>query len=123
MIPEPLNVGALGILLLLVLDRVITLVKASRENSKDPDARPAGQQSVETWREHLRGTLGDALSEMALPIMNKQTDILARMDEREGRIHEMMLKHGFVLEDVQKSMEKLRVTNHEINSHLQRLVK
>lgn len=104
-----------GVVALLVLREVFSFLKNRRSNS---------EQSVESdQRRHIhKDIILEALDTAALPILRAQTEILARMESRSSAHYELAQRHGFILEQVDKSLDRLRTSNHDIRETLQTLV-
>ena len=111
------QVGVGGILALLVLDRVFAFLKQRNRNG----VTQAGDQPIEFWRDLNKKIMLESLESVVVPILRQQTEILARLESRNGTSFEMHVKHGYILEDIQKSLERLRITTHTNNEILQKL--
>ena len=96
------QIGVAGILVILVLDRVFAFVTKQR-----------------LGRDGDHGGTSDVSSAL---ILQSLAEILARLEQRTGQMYDMNLRQGFVIDDVQKSLERLRVSSHLTNDHLQKIV-
>lgn len=96
------QVGVAGILIILVLDRVFAFITKQRMGRDGDHARTHDVSSA--------------------LILQSLAEILARLEQRTGQMYDMNLRQGFVIDDVQKSVEKLRASSHVANEHLQKIV-
>src|SRR3990167_1495078 len=115
------QVGVAGILVILVLDRVFAFL-AKQRLGREGDRVDAGAQTTDYWRKANREAAADAIESSTGPILRSLADILSRLEARSGQMYDMNLRQGFVIDDVQKSVEKLRASSHVANEHLQKIV-
>lgn len=119
------QVGIGGVLVLLILDRVFAFLKNKSSGDTSPpkpDSNLAGNQSNEYWQKTTKSITAETIEAMVLPIQRAQTEILARLEVKSGQVYEMGLKQSYVLDDVNKSIEKLRVGQHAIGNSVQNLM-
>lgn len=114
------QVGVGGILALLILDRVFAFLRHRRNGTVVTSS--AGEQSTEYWRQTNKDLMLIVVETTIAPILKAQTVILDRLETRSGTSYESQLKHAFMLEDIQKSVERLRLTSHANTDILQRLI-
>jgi len=114
------QVGVAGILVILVLDRVFAFIKTQRIG-REP-ATDAGSQSTDYWRKATRESAQDAIDASTTPILRQLADILGRLESRSAGMYDMSVRQGYVIDDVTKSIERLRVSSHIANDHLQKIV-
>ena len=110
------QLGIGGILALLVLDRVFAFLKGRGSEG-------AGALSPDYWQQTNKRLMGETIETLVLPILKTQTEILARLEARTGQNYDMHMKHGFLLDKIEESLERLRVTSHGSFQLLQQLVK
>lgn len=110
--------GVAVVLTILVLREVFAFLgKRKQANGDDSGAQP-----TDYWRRVNREVANEALRDSVLPILNKQTDIIARLEQVSSQAYEKLLKQEFLLEQVDKSLGLLRQSNHVIVEHIQKLV-
>lgn len=112
------ELGVAAACVIFILDRVFSFILQWK---KGENGTTAGNKSPEYWFTANRRAAQEAIDMAVIPVMKQQAEILSRIEARTGLMHELMLKHGFVLDDVQKSLDRLRVTSHEIANRVQRL--
>ena len=116
-----LQVGVAGILVLMILDRVFAFV-AKQRMSREGAYGDAGAQSTDYWRKANKEVAQEAIEASTAPILRQLAEILGRLEMRSGQTYDMNLRQGYVIDDVQKSLERLRVSSHVANDHLQKIV-
>ena len=109
------QIGVGGVLALMIIDRVLTHLKGRNGSS-------SGDQPVDYWRNTFKEIVIGSMDGSVTPILRAQTEILSRLEQRSGQNYEMHLKQMFMLEDLQKSIERLRASSHGANDLLQRLI-
>ena len=114
------QVGVAGILIILVLDRVFAFL--AKQRSREGDRVDAGAQTTDYWRKANREVAVDAIESSTGPILRSLADILSRLEARSGQMYDMALRQGYVIDDAQKSLDKLRVSSHVANEQLQKIV-
>ena len=115
------DLGVAAILVIMVLDRVFAFVTKLRLG-REGDRSEAGAQSTDYWRKANREAAADAIESSTGPVLRQLADILGRLEARSGQMYDMNLRQGFVIDDVQKSVDRLRVSSHVANDQLQKIV-
>lgn len=110
-----LTLGAL--VALLILREVFAFLKKRGNQDRD-----SGWMSPDFWRATNKEVALEALTATVLPILDKQTDILGRLEQFHSQTHERLINHGYMLEDIKQSVGLLRQSNHTIADTVQKLV-
>ena len=112
-----LGVGA--IFAIMILDRVFAFIGKGKTRADNGDN--AGAQTPDFWRRANKEITIEVMNAIVVPILNKQVDILARIEARSGATHDLSMKQGFLLDEVHKSVDKLRATSHTMTEHMQKI--
>lgn len=112
------SLGVGGILAILILDRVFAFL---RIRGAEGQGLTAGDQSPDYWQQANKRIMLEIIEGSVLPLLKAQTDILSRLETRYGSSYEQHLKNSFSIEEINKGVEKLRMTLHTHGDLLQRI--
>lgn len=117
MLSQLAQYGVAGILVLMLLDKVFGFLKSRKDD--EPRMLTVGDYSVDAWKASSQDLIVTAFNSVVVPLLRQQLEILKESQLSNSRQHELLLEHGFILNQLKLDMEKLRTSSHNTAQAIQ----
>ena len=101
-----------------IIKTILPLLPLGGQSAR-PSQQSAGDQSVDFWTTRTREGIRDTLSQSVIPILERQTAILSKLESLAAGEESQHLRLQISADELRDGQSKLRDGMHRANEHLQ----